>query len=69
MQAYDVAIVGGGITGCALAFELGRYRVKTALLERSNDVAAGALRLIGVHPDDPTAVSGSGIFVKGLRND
>ena len=34
-----------------------------------NDVAAGALRLIGVHPDDPTAVSGSGIFVKGLRND
>lgn len=30
MQAYDVAIVGGGITGCALAFELGRYRVKTA---------------------------------------
>ena len=44
MQAYDVAIVGGGITGCALAFELGRYRVKTALLERSNDVAAGATR-------------------------
>ena len=44
MQAYAVAIVGGGITGCALAFELGRYRVKTALLERSNDVAAGATR-------------------------
>ena len=34
-----------------------------------NEVAAGALRLIGVHPDDPHAVSGTGIFVKGLRND
>lgn len=44
MRRYDVAIVGGGITGCALAFELSQYRVKTALLERSNDVAAGATR-------------------------
>ena len=34
-----------------------------------NEVAAGALRLIGVHPDDPNVVSGSGIFVKGMRND
>ena len=34
-----------------------------------NAVAAGALRLIGVHPDDPHAVSGTGIFVKGIRND
>ena len=34
-----------------------------------NEVAAGALRLIGVHPDDPHDVSGTGIFVKGIRND
>lgn len=34
-----------------------------------NEVAVGALRLIGVHPDDPHAVSGTGIFVKGIRND
>lgn len=34
-----------------------------------NEVAAGALRLIGVHPDDPHAVSGTGIFVKEIRND
>ncbi len=34
-----------------------------------NEVAAGALRLIGVHPDDPHAVSGTGIFVKGIGND
>lgn len=34
-----------------------------------NEVAAGALCLIGVHPDDPHAVSGTGIFVKGIRND
>ena len=34
-----------------------------------NEVTASALRLIGVHPDDPGAVAGAGVFVKGLRND
>ena len=34
-----------------------------------NEVTASALRLIGVHPDDPGAAAGAGVFVKGLRND
>lgn len=34
-----------------------------------NEVTAGALRLIGVHPDAPGISSGIGIMVKGIRND
>ncbi|MGI6082456.1 MAG: NAD(P)/FAD-dependent oxidoreductase [Limnochordia bacterium] len=38
---YDVAVVGGGIVGCALARELARYRLRIIVLERGSDVAAG----------------------------
>ena len=37
-QPYDVIIIGGGVIGCAIARELGRYRLKTALLEKNPDV-------------------------------
>ena len=40
-QEYDVAIVGGGVVGCAIARELTRYRLKVALIERESDVARG----------------------------
>ncbi len=38
---YDVFIIGGGIVGCSLARELGRYDMKIALAEKENDVAMG----------------------------
>ena len=41
---YDVAIVGCGITGAALAYELSKYQVKTVVLERGNDVAYATTR-------------------------
>lgn len=41
---YDVAIIGAGAVGCALARELSRYRLKILLLEAGNDVAVGATR-------------------------
>ncbi len=41
---YDVAIIGAGVTGCAVARELARYKLKTIVLERCSDVAAGASR-------------------------
>lgn len=41
---YDVVIIGAGITGCAAAFELSRYRLSVAVLERENDVGAGVTR-------------------------
>ena len=39
--AYDVAVVGGGVVGCAIARELSKYRIKTCLLERELDVSLG----------------------------
>ena len=31
---YDILIIGGGVTGAAIARELSRYDLKTALFER-----------------------------------
>lgn len=41
---YDVVIVGCGVTGAAAAFELSKYRLSVAVLERENDVAMGATK-------------------------
>ena len=41
---YDVAIIGAGISGCSLAYELGKYQIRTALLEKENDVACGTTK-------------------------
>lgn len=38
---YDVLIIGAGVTGCAVARELSRYRLRTAVLERGSDVCEG----------------------------
>lgn len=37
----DVVIIGGGITGAAIARELSRYKVETILVEKSGELAAG----------------------------
>lgn len=41
---YDVLIIGCGITGAAAAFELSKYKLKVAVLERENDVAVGTTK-------------------------
>ena len=41
---YDVLIIGCGITGAAAAFELSKYQLKVAVLERENDVAMGTTK-------------------------
>ncbi len=38
---FDVVIIGGGVTGCAIARELSRYSLKTCLVEREEDVCSG----------------------------
>lgn len=38
---YDVVVIGGGVTGCAVARELSRYDWKVCLLERGEDVCSG----------------------------
>ena len=41
---YDVAIIGAGIAGCSLAYELGKYQIKTVLIEKENDVSVGTTK-------------------------
>lgn len=38
---YDVVIIGGGVTGSAVARELSRYDLNTCLVERTEDVCSG----------------------------
>ncbi len=38
---FDVAVVGGGVIGSAVARELSRYHLSVALLEARNDIGAG----------------------------
>ena len=44
MRNYDVAIIGAGVTGCAVARHLSRFRLKIALIDAAEDVATGASR-------------------------
>jgi glycerol-3-phosphate dehydrogenase len=38
---YDVAIIGAGVVGCALAFELSKYQLRVLLLDEHFDVGEG----------------------------
>ena len=38
---YDVLIIGGGVTGCAIARELSKYQCKVLLVEKEEDVCSG----------------------------
>jgi glycerol-3-phosphate dehydrogenase len=38
---YDVAVIGGGVVGCAVLRELSRYDLRLLLLERESDLAEG----------------------------
>lgn len=40
----DVVIIGGGICGCSLLYELSRYRVRALLVEKENDLTEGATK-------------------------
>jgi len=35
---YDVVIIGAGVIGSAIAREVSKYKLKTLVLERENDV-------------------------------
>ncbi len=41
MEQYEVAVIGAGVTGCAIARELSRYDWSVCVLEREEDVCAG----------------------------
>ncbi len=39
--AYDVIVVGAGITGCGIARELSRYRLRILVLDKEEDICCG----------------------------
>lgn len=41
---YDVVVIGAGVIGASIAYELSRYDLRLAILEKENDVALGASR-------------------------
>lgn len=41
---FDVAIIGGGVIGCATAYKLSKYNLKVCVVDKENDVAMGATR-------------------------
>lgn len=41
---YDIAIIGGGVIGCAIARWLSKYKLKTILIEKHEDVASGTTK-------------------------
>jgi glycerol-3-phosphate dehydrogenase len=38
---YDVAVIGGGVIGCAVARELSRYRLRAVVIDRGCEVGLG----------------------------
>ena len=56
MKTYDIALIGGGIVGAAIARELSRYRVRVVLLEKEAELAFGVSK------------SNSGIIHPGTQN-
>lgn len=41
MKKHDVIIIGGGVTGATIARELSKYRLKTALVEKEEELSFG----------------------------
>lgn len=57
-ETFDIAIVGAGITGCAIARQLARFDLSICVVEAANDIALGASKANGglVHAGyDPAA--------------
>ncbi len=44
MAQFDVAIIGGGVTGAMIARKLASFNLKICILEKESDVAMGATR-------------------------
>ena len=69
--SYDVVIIGGGVVGTAIARELSRYQLRTALLEKAPDVATGATKanngMIHAGVEPPRGTLKRKLNVKGCR--
>lgn len=72
MPVYDVAVIGAGIVGTAVARRLSRYDLKIVMIERSNDVAMGATKansaiVHGGYAEDPASLRGKLCYLGRLQ--
>jgi len=56
MSNFQVAIVGGGVIGSAIAWELAKYKVEVVVFEKGSDVASG------------TSKANSGVVHSGINS-
>ena len=59
MKTYDVVIVGGGIIGGSIAFELARRNLRVAVLDRQElmqEASWAAAGMLSPAPDSPAAI-------------
>lgn len=62
-MVYDVAIIGGGVVGCAIARELTRYSLNIILIEKESEVGFGVSKansgiIHGGHHSSPNTLKG-----------
>ena len=43
---FDAIVIGAGVSGCAIARELSRYKARVLVLEREEDVCSGTSKAL-----------------------
>ena len=68
---YDVAVIGGGVVGCAIARELSKYRLDVVLIEKEAEVGFGTTKtnsgIIHAGHHSPAESLKGKLVVKGNR--
>ena len=68
---YDIAIIGAGVIGCAVAYRLGQYEGRFAVLDAAHDVSEGASKansgIVHAGYDAKAGTEKARLNVKGAR--
>src|SRR5271163_2610138 len=70
MSAYDVIIVGGGLIGSSIAFELSSEKLRVAVLDRQEpgrEASWAAAGMLAPGPDSPESSALIGLGKESLR--